>query len=95
MNIQKLMKQAQEMQQRLAQELAGLEIEASSGGGAVKVRVNGQKRIVGLAIEPEVLDPSDPALVADLVTAAVNEALRQVDSTIEQRLGRMMPPGFG
>ncbi len=94
MNIQKLMKQAQEMQQRLERELADLQVEATAGGGAVKAVVSGQKRLLKLELDPEIFDPTDPELVADLVMTAVNEALRRVDETVEQRLGSLVPPGF-
>lgn len=94
MNLQKLMKQAQQMQQQLERELAQLEVEATAGGGAVKARVSGQKRLLKLELDPEVFQPPDPEMVAELVVAAVNEAMRKVDETVEQRLGGLMRPGF-
>ena len=87
MNIQKLMRQAQEMQDRMQRELAQLEVEASVGGGMVTVRMSGHKQLLAVRIEPEVLDPADPAMLQDLVLAAVNEAGRKVDEAMQSRLG--------
>jgi DNA-binding YbaB/EbfC family protein len=101
MNIQKLMRQAQQMQERVQREMGELVVEASAGGGMVTVRMNGHKLVTGVVIDPEVVDPADPQLLADLVLAAVNEAGRKVDETLQSRLGAMtgggLPglPGFG
>ena len=83
MNIQKLMQQAQQMQAKL-QEMV---IEATVGGGMVKVRMSGAKQLVGVEIDPEVLDPEDPGMVQDLVLAAVNEAGRRVDEALQSKMG--------
>ena len=93
-NINKLMKQAQEMQERIAREMEDLEVEASSGGGAVTVVMNGKKQLVGLTIKKEAVDPEDVEMLEDLVKAAFNEAIRRVDEELNQQLGGMMPPGF-
>jgi DNA-binding YbaB/EbfC family protein len=93
-NINKLMKQAQEMQERIAREMEELEVEASSGGGAVTVVMNGKKQLVGLTIKKEAVDPEDVEMLEDLVKAAFNEAIRRVDEELNQHLGGMMPPGF-
>ncbi|MGH9381757.1 MAG: YbaB/EbfC family nucleoid-associated protein [Thermoanaerobaculia bacterium] len=101
MNIQKLMKQAQQMQQRMEEELAELEVEAAAGGGMVSARMNGHKQLLGLTIDPEVIDADDPAMLQDLVVAAVNEAARRVDEEAKGKLGGMLPglggmlPGLG
>ena len=89
MNIQKLMRQAQEMQQQMQRDLAAAEFTASVGGGMVEVRMNGEKEVLGVHIDPEVLDPEDPGMVQDLVQAAVNEAGRKVNEFVGQRLGGM------
>lgn len=89
MNIQKLMKQAQEMQDKLLKEQGNLELEVGVGGGMVTVKVNGLKQVLDVQIDPEVMDPEDPAMLADLVRAAVNEAGRQVDEELQRRLGGM------
>src|SRR5678816_3600016 len=73
MNLQKLMKQAQEMQNRLQGELETLEVEAAVGGGMVAVTMNGHKQLIKVKIDREVLDPDDPEMLQDLVVAAVNE----------------------
>jgi len=93
-NINKLMKQAQEMQEKIAREMAELQIEVSSGGGAVTVVMNGKKELVSLAIKKEAVDPADVEMLEDLVKAAFNEATRRVDEELGQQLGGMMPPGF-
>lgn len=88
-NIRQLMKQAEQMQERMRQELADLVVEASVGGGMVTVKMSGHKQVVGVDIDPEILDPEDPALVEDLVLAAVNEAGRKVDESLQERLGSL------
>jgi DNA-binding YbaB/EbfC family protein len=97
MNIQQLMKQAEQMQERLQAELAELQIEASAGGGMVTVHMNGQKQLLAIEIDPEVIDPDDPSMLQDLIVAAVNEAERKVDDEMKGKLGGMMPgiPGLG
>ena len=89
MNIQKLMKQAQQMQEKLLQEQGALELDVSVGGGMVTIRMNGLKQLLDVKIDPEVLDPEDPGMIADLIQAAVNEAGRKVDEELQQRLGGM------
>lgn len=92
-----LMKQAQQMQERVQREMGELVVEASAGGGMVTVRMSGHKQLVGVAIDPEVVDPADPVLLADLVLAAVNEAGRKVDETLQSKLGGLGGglPGLG
>ena len=89
MNIQKLMKQAQQMQEKLMHEQGKLELEVSVGGGMVSVKMNGLKQLLAVRIDSEVVDPEDPAMLADLIQAAVNEAGRQVDEELQQKLGGM------
>ncbi|HEX6199706.1 MAG TPA: YbaB/EbfC family nucleoid-associated protein [Thermoanaerobaculia bacterium] len=93
-NIRQLMKQAEEMQERMRRELADLVVEASVGGGMVTVRMSGHKQLVGVKIDPEVLDPEDPSLAEDLVLAAVNEAGRKVDESLQERLGALAGGGI-
>ena len=101
MNMQQLMKQAQKMQKQMAEmqeDLANKTLEVSSGGGAVKVTVNGEKQILNLQISPEVIDPDDVEMLQDLVMSAVNEALRQMDETVNSQMsqitGGMNMPGL-
>jgi hypothetical protein len=88
-SIRQLMKQAQEMQERLQRELAETVVEASVGGGMVTVKMTGHKQLVAVKIDPEVLDPADPTMVEDLVLAAVNEANRKVEDTLKGKVGSL------
>jgi DNA-binding YbaB/EbfC family protein len=89
MNIQKLMRQAQQMQEKVQRELGELSVEASVGGGMVTVRMSGHKILQSVTIEAEVLDPADPAMLQDLILSAVNEAARKVDEELQRRLGSL------
>ena len=95
MNIQKMMQQAQAMQNKLQEELAAMRIEASSGGGLVTVEMTGAKEIVSVRIDPSAVDPSDVETLQDLVLAASREASRRVDDAVQKKtsslLGGMMP----
>ena len=93
-NINKLMKQAQEMQERIAREMADLQVEVASGGGAVTVAMNGKKEVLRVSISKDAVDPDDMEMLEDLVKAAFNEACRRVDEELSQQLGGLMPPGF-
>jgi nucleoid-associated protein EbfC len=96
-SMQKLMKQAQQMQERLHRELAETVVEASVGGGMVTVKMSGHKQLVAVKIEPEAMDPSDPSILEDLIIAAVNEAGRKVGETMQGKMGTMaagFPPLF-
>jgi len=87
MKIRQLMKQAQQMQEKLQQEVAGIVVEASVGGGMVTVTMDGHRKLRSVKIDPEVLDPEDPAMLEDLVLAAVNEASRKIDDTLQEKVG--------
>ena len=87
-----IMRQAQELQAKLAkaqQELAQATVEASSGGGAVKVTVNGQQEVQSVKISPEAINPEDAELLEDLVLAAVNEAMVKSKELAAERLGKI------
>jgi nucleoid-associated protein EbfC len=89
-NMQKMMKQAQKLQRQMmeAQEaLADERVEATSGGGMVKVVADGQQGIVEIKIDPEAVDPEDVEMLEDLILAAVSEALRKSRDLSEERLG--------
>lgn len=88
-SMRQLMKQAQEMQERLQRELNELVVEASVGGGMVTVKMSGHKQLVGCKIDPEALDPNDPSMLEDLIVAAVNEAGRKVEETMQGKMGSM------
>ena len=101
MNMNNLMKQAQKMQKQMAEmqeDLANKTLEVSSGGGAVKVTVNGEKQITDLIITPDVVDPEDVEMLQDLVMSAVNEAIRQMDEAVNSQMskitGGMSLPGM-
>jgi len=93
-NINKLLKQAQQMQDKIAQQMEEMEIEGSSGGGAVKVVMNGKKTILSVKISKEAIDPEDPTVLEDLVMAAVNDAAHHVDEELSGSLAGDLPPGF-
>ncbi len=85
-----MMKQAQEMQARLQQEMSQLSVQATAGGGMVTVTVNGHKHLQRIAIDPEVVSKDDLAMLQDLIVAAVNDANRKVDDAMKQRMGGML-----
>lgn len=87
MNMRKLFKQAQEMQEKMQSELGETRVEASVGGGMVAVTMDGHKHLLSVKIDPEVLDPEDPSMLEDLLVAAVNEASRKLDDTLRDKLG--------
>jgi DNA-binding YbaB/EbfC family protein len=103
MSFGNLAKMAQQMQAEMARvqaELDTLELEGTAGGGAVTAVVNGRQELVSLRIDPEVVDADDVEMLQDLVTAAVNEGLRQARQTAEEKMARVtggmrLPPGFG
>ena len=97
MNLQKLMRQAREMQDRMQRELAELVVEAAAGGGMVAVRMSGHKQLLAVTIDPEIVAANDPAMLADLVLVAVNDAARRVDEAMQSRLGGLAGgiPGLG
>ena len=100
-NMQSMLKQAQKMQEDMAQKQAELEereYETSAGGGVVNVKINGKKEILSVKIAPEVVDPDDVETLEDLVTAAVNEAIKTVEAISAEEMqkitGSMSIPGM-
>ena len=90
MDINKLMKQAQQMQAKMAQaqsELETKEVSAEVGGGQIKVVMNGKHRLKSIEIAPESLDPNDIEFLQDLIVAAVNEGAKNVDAMVEKEMG--------
>lgn len=88
-NIQDVMKQAQEMQQKIAkvqEELADKTVTAESGGGMVKVRANGKQQILQIKIEKEVIDPNDAEMLEDLIVAGVNKALEESQKMSQEEM---------
>ena len=94
MNIQDMMKQAQQMQERLQKEMTGLRVEGNAGGGMVTVVANGAKQVLSIAIDPEVVSKDDVGMLQDLIVAAINDAHRKADEAMAQTMGGMLPPGM-
>ncbi len=96
-NMQSIMKQAQKMQEQLQQQIAAIRVEASTGGGMVTVRMDGQKHVLEVKIDPEAV--SDVEMLQDMVLAAFNEAAKKVDDEAQSKMGGMLgglglPPGM-
>jgi DNA-binding YbaB/EbfC family protein len=92
MNMNNLMKQAQQMQAKLAtlqNELAEREVEASAGGGMVKVKVNGKQQVLAVSIDKECVDPNDVATLEELVLTAVNQGLKQSQDMVQQAMAKV------
>jgi DNA-binding YbaB/EbfC family protein len=85
MNLQQMMKQAQKMQEQMAKDMEALRVDATAGGGIVKVEMNGNKEVLSIKIDPEAA--SDIEMLQDLVVAAINECGRKVDETMQNKLG--------
>ena len=102
-NMQKMMKQMQQMQakmEKLQEELAKTPVEATAGGGVVKVVATGSNEILSVEINPEVMDPDDPEMLQDLIMAATNEALRKAQDMVNTEMGKLtagmkLPGGMG
>jgi len=90
MNIQQMMKQAQQMQEKLQKQMADLRVEASSGGGMVTVVMNGAKQVLSLKIDPEAVSKEDVEMLQDLILAAIHDANRKADEAMSQQMGGMM-----
>jgi DNA-binding YbaB/EbfC family protein len=96
-NMQQMMRQAQQMQEKLQQEIAQIKVEASAGGGMVTVQMDGQKNLLSVKIDPEVA--GDVEMLQDMVVAACGEAVRKVEEEIKGKMGGMLggmglPPGM-
>lgn len=98
MNIKQLMKQAQQMQDQMQRQMASINVEGSAGGGMVKATMSGNKELLSITIDKQVVDPDDVEMLQDLVKAAVNEAARKVDEEMQSSMGSMTGgmkiPGF-
>ena len=95
LNIQQMMKQAQQMQEKMQREMDELRVEASAGGGVVTVQMKGNHEIVALKIDPEAVKEGDVEMLQDMIVAASNEANRKVDEAMKGKIGGMLPPGLG
>ena len=97
MNINQLMKEAKKMQadmEKSQEELASKEFEATAGGGAVSVKVTGNKELKEIIIKKDVVDPEDVEMLQDLILTSVNEALRKVDSAQAAQMEKFNIPGM-
>ena len=98
MNPLEMMKQAQQLQERMQKEMSALTVEGGAGGGMVTVVVNGHKHVQRLTIDPEAVSKDDVEMLQDLIVAAVNDALRKVDDQLKNKVGGIMSglglPGF-
>lgn len=90
MGIPDMMKQAQEMQERLQRDMSELTVEATSGGGMVTVLVNGHKHLQKITIDPEVVSKDDVAMLQDLIVAALNDAHRKVDESMKNKMSGLL-----
>ena len=88
-NLQEMLQKARQVQEQIQRQLEELRVEAASGGGIVTVRMNGQKLLLDLKIDPEAVKDGDVEMLQDLVMAAVNQAARQVDEHFQQKLGSL------
>ena len=100
-NMSEMLKKAQKMQEEMQATQAALEekeYEVSAGGGAVTVKINGKREILALDIDPDVVDPDDVEMLSDILIAAINEAIKKVDSVSEEEMakisGQMGLPGM-
>ena len=100
-NMNQMIRQAQKMQEQMQEkqeELDAREYEISAGGGMVKLKINGQKTVTELSISPEIIDPDDPETLCDILTAAVNQAIKQVEDTnaaeMQKITGSLSLPGM-
>lgn len=96
-NMQSMMKQAQQMQQKLQEQIAAIRVEASAGGGMISVKMDGHKNVLAVKIDPEVA--GDVEMLQDMVMAAFNEAAKKVDEESQSKMGGMLgglglPPGM-
>ena len=90
MNIQQMMKQAQQMQEKLQKQMAEMKVEATAGGGMVKVVMSGSKQLLKIELDPEAVSKDDVEMLQDMILAAVNDAQRKVDDALQQQMGGMM-----
>ena len=97
-NMNQLMKQAKKMQADIEEsqkEIQAKEFDASTGGGAVNVRVNGAKQVIEIKIDKDVVDPDDVEMLQDLIMTAINEAMKKVDDATASEMGKYNIPGMG
>ena len=94
-NMQQMMKQAQQMQERMQKEMEELRVDASAGGGVVTVQMKGNHELLELKVDPEAVKEGDIEMLQDMIVAAINEANRKVNEAVKGKIGGMLPPGLG
>lgn len=94
-DINEMMKQAKDMQDKMQREMNDIRVQATAGGGMVTVDMAGTKQLLAVKLDPETLKDPDAEMLQDMIVAAVNEASRKVDEKLQGRLGSMLPPGLG
>ncbi len=94
MDMRMIMKQAQQMQEKMQREIADLKVEASAGGGMVTLTMTGGHEVTALRIDPKAIQAQDAELLEDLVRAAFNEANRKVEAALAEKMGGLRMPGF-
>lgn len=90
MNIQAMMQQAKQMQEKMQKQMAELRVDATAGGGMVTVTMSGTKQVLSLKIDPDVVSKEDVEMLQDLIVAAINDATRKVDDQLGQQMSGMM-----
>ena len=90
MNLQNMMKQAQQMQERLQKQMAELRVDGQAGGGMVSVTVNGMKQVLAITIDPEAVSKEDVEMLQDMILAAINDAQRKAEDALQQQVGGLM-----
>ena len=90
MNIQDMMQQARQMQERLQKQMADLRVEATAGGGMVTVVMSGAKQLLSITIDPEVVSRDDVEMLQDMIVAAINDANRKVDEQLGHSMSGLM-----
>ncbi|HZN04964.1 MAG TPA: YbaB/EbfC family nucleoid-associated protein [Candidatus Polarisedimenticolia bacterium] len=90
-----LMKQAQKMQEKMQKEIAELQVEGTAGGGMVTIRMTGNHAVASVSIKPEAVASNDAEMLEDLVLAALNDAHRQIEAALQEKMGSLKIPGFG
>jgi len=94
LDLESMMRQAQQMQEQMGREMKEMVVDAAAGGGAVNVKMRGDFEVVSLTISPDLVKDGDVEMLQDLIVAALNEAKRKVEESLKGKLGGMLPPGM-
>ena len=94
MDLEGMMRQAQQMQETMGREMKEMTVDAAAGGGAVSVKMRGDFEVISFTISPDLVKDGDVEMIQDLTVAALNEARRKVEESLKGKLGGMLPPGL-